>query len=358
MISQPSSFIVVKGADATDEAPFGDLQRIDLGCGLLAKRLDRRLMGVDAAWLQECAAERDHVRGRTIDGDLETFSVGVRRDPIAAVATSVKRWPMAGARGTGRWVVTPDIGSGSGVIECEETIGDSGVVETDLAGILDARGLLVEGPTMPIPGDLGDYDYYLMGNDLIGSRVLALERAMRDFVNLVVDCGITKAFASEDREGDARESETLVGTRTVYEEYRSYSYDNDQKAWKPDRHYKLTAKIVGLGNLAIDFPRRTYGGRPVAKRVTTWYLVWALHDRPASGTVMKWFYVKGTTFNAAPSVTQYDVDAILSAAKRYAFDMGDLTAKELELGQVCSLKLRIAHVWCLAEMRDEVVELE
>lgn len=349
MISQPSSFIVVKGADATDETPFGDLQRIDLGCGLLAKRLDSRLMGVDAAWLQECAAERDHVRGRTIDGDLETFSVGVRRDPIAAVATSVKRWPTAGARGTVRWIVTPDIGSGSGVIECEETIGDSGVVETDLARILDARGLLVEGPTMPIPE---------MGNDLIGSRVLALERAMRDFVYIVVNCGTTKAFASEDREGDARESETLVGTRAVYKEYRSYSYDNDQKAWKPDRHYKLTAKIVGLGNLAIDFPRRTYGGRPVAKRVTTWYLVRALHDRPASGAVEKWFYVKGTTFNAAPSVTQYDVDAILSSAKRYSFDMGDLTAKELELGQVCSLTVWIARVWCLAEMRDEVVELE
>ena len=349
MINTPSSFIVVKGADATDETPFGDLQRIDLGCGLLAKRLDRRLMGVDAAWLQECAAERNHIRGWNIGNYLETFSVGVRRAPIDSVATSVKSWPMVGKPKTDRWVVTPDIGSGSGVIECEETIGDSGVIETDLSRILDARGLLVKGPTMPIPE---------MGNDLRGSMVLALERAMRDFVYIVVDCGTTKAFASEDREGDAREDETLVGSRIVYKEYRSYTYDNDAQEWKTDRHYKLTAKIVGLSNLAIDFPRRTYGGRPVAKRVTTWYLVMTHHFRPSSGDVQKWFYVKGTTFNAAPSLTQYDVDAILLAAKRHSFDMGDLTAEELELGQVCYLEITVGGVWCLAEMRDEVVELE
>lgn len=357
MIDKKSDFIIVRGRHPTDDEPFGDLDRIALPFPLLAKRMGRLLMGVDVAWLQECAAERDYIRGVIVDNDLKTFSVFVLRDPIAAVATSVKRWPNAGKRGIGRWVETPDIGGGDNVFECEETIGDSGVVDIDLVSILDAKGLLVKGPTMPIPGDLGDYDYYEMGGDIRGARILALERAMRDFVYVVVPCSIPQTFQAEVREGDAKEYETLVGTRAVYEEYRSWTYDSDKKVWKTDRHYKLTAKIVVLGGMAIDFPRRTYGGRPVAKRVTPWYLVSALHFRPASGTVERWFYVKGEVFNAAPSMTQYVIEVILSRLKGQ-FDMGDLTAKELEQGQLCSLKITVGGVWCLAEMRDDVVELE
>ena len=62
-----SDFIVVRGRDRTEDCYMGDLERIDLSAEPMTRRLDTRLMGVDAALLQEAVAERDRVVGRTPD---------------------------------------------------------------------------------------------------------------------------------------------------------------------------------------------------------------------------------------------------------------------------------------------------
>lgn len=353
MIDKPSDFIIVRGRHPTDAEPFGDLGRIALPFPLVAKRLGRLPMGVDAAWLQECVAERSHLLGRTIPAEVTTFDRVIRRAPLDAVAAEAALYLASR-----RFVISPEIDSTG---EVADPADGAGHALESVAAIAEARSLCVTEPPygLPLPPSSAVFRR---------DRVWTLERLMERLGCCVVALGSPGTVPAETvaRSGtnDGFGVGTLVGTRTVYSEGAEAQLADG--VWTESARETRTAKLGSLSGLSVSFPTQRYSASWLTKGAWLWVKVRVRHwwwpcdpgDEEPDHTL---FLNLGRNPYGIGDIGRNELDAILSAVRRrWSFDMDPLSVDATGYQVVnkhVRLTVEVLAAEAVCELREAVVGL-
>ena len=342
-----SDFIVVRGRDRTEDCYMGDLERIDLSAEPMTRRLDTRLMGVDAALLQEAVAERDRVVGRTPDigaSPVATFDRRLLGRPVEFMTEAVGDW-LEGFCFT--W--TADVAD-----DWTELSADA-PAEGWLEELAERNGKRVASLAVPVP----EWDRLIRSE-----RVYALQLGMRELAFAVVPVGYPGNVKSEtvERSGTADESEvvTLVGTRAIYREgvFASKS-DGD---WKPGGRVTRTAELGSLDRLAVSFPDQRHNGQFLTKAVTTWVKVVAsymTYGGDGANATRVYAVRVGRSLYGARGIDRATVSAIVRGVKSRcgdAFNMDPATFDhpDTSVRAEAHLTVSLGSAEAVCEFRDAV----